>query len=243
MKNQKPSLGFDRFMALRWVDMALEARLACHDPDVAFRQLKELLSKEISGKETVRKTATQTRRLWFAIGDQHDKLRQQVFDNGLVENTAFWPILHYGLSLNVFPLFWDVCQITGRLLNLQTSCRRDDIYQRIQEIYGNPASTGAATRHVIQTLIDWGFLLEKDKDISAKEICIDDASLTQWLIEALLLARQVEKLPFADLAKSSELLGIRFQDVRSAIRSASHLRIEYTLGFEMICISNEAIGN
>lgn len=223
--------------------MALEARLACHDPDIAFHQLKEWLSKEISGKETVRKTATQTRRLWLAIGDQHDELRQQVINNGLAENTAFWPILHYGLALNVFPLLWDVCQITGRLLNLQTSCRRDDIYQRIQEIYGNPASTGAATRHVIQTLIDWGFLLEKDKEISAKEVCVDDASLTQWLIEALLIARQVEKLPFADLAKSSELLGIRFQDVRSAIRSASHLRIEYSLGFEMIRISNEAIGN
>lgn len=243
MKNQKTSLGYDRFMALRWVDMALEARLACHDPDVAFRQLKEWLSKEISGKETVRKTATQTRRLWLAIGDQHDKLRQQVFDNGLAENTTFWPILHYGLSLNVFPLFWDVCQITGRLLNLQTSCRRDDIYQRIQEIYGNPASTGAATRHVIQTLVDWGFLLEKDKEISAKEVCVDDANLTQWLIETLLIARQVEKLPFADLAKSSELLGIHLQNVRSAIRSAEYLRIEYTLGFEMICVINEVIRN
>lgn len=243
MNNRKHSLGFDRFMALRWVDMALEARLACHDLDVAFRQLKEWLSKEISGKETVRKTATQIRRLWLSKGDQHDFLRQQVITNGLAENTAFWPILHYGLSLNVFPLFWDVCQITGRLLNLQTSCRRDDIYQRIQEIHGNPASTSASTRHVIQTLVDWGFLLVKGKEISAKDICIEEANLTQWLIEALLIARQVGKLPFADLAKSSELLGIRFQDVRSAIRSASHLRIEYTLGFEMICLNDKVIRN
>lgn len=229
-------------MALRWVDMALEARLAHHDPDIAFHQLKEWLSKERSGKETVRKTATQIRRLWLAIGDQHDKLRQKVLNNGLAENTAFWPILHYGLSLNVFPLFWDVCQITGRLLNLQTSCRRDDIYQRIQEIYANPASTGAATRHVIQTLVDWGFLLEKGKEISAKEIWVDDAHLTQWLIEALLIARQVEKLPFADLVNLSELLGIHLQNVRSAIRSAEYLRVEYTLGFEMICLTN-GIGN
>lgn len=236
MNNQKNSLGFDRFMALRWVDMALEAFLAHHDPDVAFRQLKEWLSKEISGKETVRKTATQTRRLWLAKGDQHDELRRQVINNGLAENVAFWPILHYGLALNAFPLFRNVCQTTGRLLNLQASCHREDIYRRIQEIYGNPASTGAATRHVIQTLVDWGFLLEKDKEISAKEIRIDEANLTQWLVEALLRARQVEKLPLADLTKLPELLGIRFKDVRSAIRSASHLRIEYTLGFEMICV-------
>lgn len=242
MKNQKNSLGFDRFMALQWVDMALETRLACCDSNIAFVQLKEWLSKEC-GKETARKTATQIHRLWLVIGDQHDKLRQQVFDNRLVENTTFWPILHYGLSLNVFPLFWNVCQITGRLLNLQTSCRREDIYQRIQEIYSNPVSTIAATRRVIQTLLDWGFLVEKNKEILAKEIYVDDVYLTQWLVEALLTARQVEKLPFADLAKSSELLGIHLQDVRSATRSASHLRIECTLGFEMMCISNEAIGN
>jgi len=236
MKDQRTGLGFDRFMALRWVDMALEARLAHHDPDLAFRQLKQWLSKEISGKETARKAASQTRRLWLARGDQHDKLRQQVINNGLAENTSFRPILHYGLALNVFPLFLAVCQTTGRLLNLQTSCRRDDIYQRILEIYGNPTSTSAATKHVIQTLVDWGFLLKKGKELSAKEISIDDANLTQWLIEALLTARQAEKLPLADLVKSSELLGIRFQDVRSAIRSASYLRIEYALGFEMICV-------
>ena len=228
-------------MALRWVDMALETRLDCYDLNIAFGQLKEWLSKEICGKETARKTATQIHRLWLTQKDQHDKLRQQVLNNNWAEqNTSFWPILHYGLSLNVFPLFLEVCKTTGRLLNLQTSCRREDIYQRIQEIYSNPASTITATRRVIQTLLDWGFLVEKNKEISAKEIYVDDIYLTQWLVEALLTARQVENLPFADLAKSSELLGIRLQHVRSAIRSAEYLRIEYTPSFEMICINDQS---
>ena len=55
MNNQTPRLGFDRFIALRWVNMALELRLANIDTDLAFHQLKEWLSKEIPGKETARK--------------------------------------------------------------------------------------------------------------------------------------------------------------------------------------------
>ena len=188
---------------------------------------------EISGKETARKTATQTRRLWLVKHDEYHPLRQKVIDNGLADNHIQWPLLHYGLSLNVFPLFWGVCQTTGRLLNLQAICHRKDVHLRVQEKYGNPASTSAATDRVIQTLVDWGLLIDRIGEISAQVISVDDIKITQWLIIALMLARATDKLPLVDVSKAPELLGIRFEDVRTAIRSASMLRVERLFDIEM----------
>lgn len=221
-------------MATRWVDMALEARQTNQDPDIAFRQLKEWLSKEISGKETARKTATQMHRLWFAVGDKYDKLRHQVFDNGLAEDHDHWPLLHFGLSLNVFPLFRNVCQMTGRLTNLQTDCRRKDIHQRVQELYGIQSATGAATDRVFQTLVDWGFIIEQNNRISSRGIKVYDIKLTQWLIVALMEARSVDKVQLVDVSSAPELLGIRLEDVRNAVRQANFLRIERMTDVEML---------
>lgn len=236
MNNQTPRLGFDRFMALDWVNMALELRLANHDTTHAFHQLQAWLSKEIPGKETARKTTTQIRRLWLADHDPAHELRRWALESGLAENPNFRPLLHFGLSLNVFPLFWDVCQTTGRLLNLQDVCQRQDIHQRVLEKHGNPVSTKLAVNRVLQTLLDWDLLVEQRGAISAKLIPVDDLQLTQWLITALMLARSMEKLPLVDLSKAPEFIGIRFEDVRSAARSASMLGIERVLDIEMVLI-------
>lgn len=216
-------LGFDRFMALRWVNLALELRFNTGDPKLAFEQLKEWLSKEISGKETARKTATQIRRLWFLDHDSADELRSQVLESGFVENQKIWPFLHFGLSINIFPLFWDVCQAIGRLVNLQGACDRSEIQRRMQEKYVNPRSTKVATDRVIQTLIDWGFLIRTNGELSIKTCDVVDVYLTQWLIIALLQAQASNSMPLVDLSKSSGLLGIRFRNPREAIRTSSLL--------------------
>jgi len=236
MNTQSARLGFDRFIALRWANMALELAVAKQDPNLAFQQLKEWLSKEIRGKETARKTATQVRRLWFAEHDPYQTLRQQALDRDLAGNQAHWSLLHFGLALNVFPLLRDVCQITGRLLNLQTSCYRKDIYQRIQEKYGNPASTGAATRHVFQTLVDWGLVVERGNEISVRAISVDDTRLVQWMIVALMSARSAENLLLVDVLNAPELLGLRFQDARAAIHPSCCLQIERKLDIEMVVL-------
>lgn len=235
MSNQRVGSRFDRYMALRWMNMTLDLRLSNQESKEALLQLKEWLSKEILGKETQRKTLAQANHMWLIKEDQHERLRDWVINGGLVENFAYRPLFHYGLALNVFPLFWEVCYATGRILNLQPSCRREDIYQRMREIHSSPVSIVTATKHVIQTLVDWGLLNVNSREISTREIMIEDMALTQWLVAVLLSARKTNKMPLEDLNKTPELLGIRFQDVRSAIRLSPNLRIEYGLGCEMVC--------
>lgn len=234
MNYQPPRLGFDRFMALEWVNTALELRLANQNTDDAFHELQAWLSKEIPGKETARKTATQVRRLWLVDNDSAHQLRQQALGSGLADDPMYRTFLHFGLALNVFPLFWDVCQTTGRLLNLRGTCQRKEIHRRMLEKYVNPRSTKVATDRVFQTLVAWDLLIEQNGELSAKANFVDNNQLTQWLIITLLIAQTIDRIPLVDLSNAPELLGIRFGNVRSAIREVPFLRIERILNLEMV---------
>ncbi len=239
MNYQPPRLGFDRFMALEWVNTALELRLANQNTDDAFHELQAWLSKEIPGKETARKTATQVRRLWLVDNDSAHQLRQQALESKLFENPVNLPLLHLGLSLNVFPLFMDICQSTGRLLNLQGRCTRKDVHQRMLEKYVNPRSTKVATDRVFQTLVDWKMLIEQEGKLLDRKIIVNDIKLIQWLITAILIAQSTDRMLLADINKAPELLGVRFRDMRDAVRDAPSLHIERILNAETVIYRNE----
>jgi hypothetical protein len=234
MNYKAPRLGIDRFLALRWADMALDLYMVNNDKSKARKQFRSWLSQEIEGQISADKTAYQINRIWLIENDPFENLRKMAILNGLTNNHKCRSILHYGMAINVFPLFGDVCRVAGRLLNLQPSCTNQDIYQRVQEKYSNPASIERASYRTIQTLIDWDLLTNPDGDISTKEIFVSDPLTIEWLLTALISAHSTERIPLVDLVKAPELLGIRFEDARAAIRSASKLRIERLMDVEMV---------
>jgi hypothetical protein len=237
MNYKAPRLGIDRFLALRWADMALDLSMVNEGKSKARKQLSTWLAQEIDGQVSARKTADQISRLWLVNDDPFVNLRKMAITNGLADNNRYRPILHFGLAMNVFPLFAYVCRVTGRLLNLQVSCTNRDIYQRVQEKYGNPKSIERASYRTIQTLIDWGLLISNDAGISTHKILISDPLTIEWLLTALILAYSTDKIPLTDAVKAPELLGIRFEDTRSVIRSTSMLKIERQLDVEMIILN------
>ena len=237
MNYKAPRLGIDRFLALHWADMALDLYMANDDKSKARKQFRSWLSKDIEGQISTDKTAYQINRIWLIENDPFENLRTMARTNGLANNDKHRAILHYGMAINVFPLFVNVCRVTGRLLNLQPSCTNRDIYQRIQEKYGNPASIERASYRTIQTLIDWGLLTNNSGDISTREIFVSDPLTSGWLLTALILAHSTDKIPLVDIVKAPELLGIRFEDARAAIRISSSLKIERVLDTELLIMT------
>lgn len=236
MKDQNPRLGIDRFLALRWVDMALELRASGTSKTVATDKLSEWLSHEINGKEVVRKTINQINRMWFSDLYSNPSPGNWMLQNGLEESLTQRPMLHYGMALLAFPLFQDVCLAVGRLSKLQGKSNREEIKNRVLEKYSNPASTTRAIDRILQTLVDWGILQTTEKAFISLDIPISDPKLIEWLILVLLLTYKTDQIPLVDISNAPELIGIRFLDIRGAIRSASQLRIEYGLGMEKVVL-------
>ena len=216
MKNQVPRLGIDRFLALRWVNLALELRIAGYNKISAKEKLNDWLLDEISGKETKRKTINHLIRLWFD-GNKYDPNPGNLAINyGLADITALRPILHYGMGLFTFPLLRDVSRVIGRFIKIQGSCHKSEILFRVIEKYGNPVSNTITLERLLHTLVDWGIVQITEKVYLAQDITVSDAKLIEWLIVILLLTNKTNQFPFTDLLITPDLVGIKIIDARSA---------------------------
>lgn len=242
MKNQVPRLGIDRFLALRWVDMALDLRIAGFNKAAATEKMYDWLSHEIIGKEVVRKTIIQINRMWFTETNSSSSSGNWVIQNSLAEDLNDRPVIHHGMALIAFPLYRDVCATTGRFIKLQGKCNRGEILLRVLEKYTNPESTKRGINRVLQTLVDWGILYTADRYYVSREISISNTKLIEWMIIILLEVYRVNQLPLADILNAPELIGISFADTRAAIRSASQLHIERTIDTELVSSVRQEYG-
>ena len=145
MSEQKLTIGIDRYIAKRWADYAFDLRSSASQEQNSYIQLQKWLSQEIKGKEVVEKTSSQLRRIWLAE-DQYNLLRKQAVEIGSGQDPSSRMILHYGLALNVFPFFRDLCVSVGRLIRLQGKCQGKEVRQRLLEKYQSKATVGFAAR-------------------------------------------------------------------------------------------------
>lgn len=226
MSSKQSLLGFDRFINQSWADAALEMRISGSDLGQSKAKLREWLAREISGKETIRKTTTQISRVWLAKDDPWEFLRKLALFNGLADKPENRIYLHYGMALNIFPLFRDVCRSIGRLANLQTVISRQLIIKRTMEKYSGLHSSQAAVYRVVQTLIDWNLIQDTEGRIAPFPRSVENQNITAWLICALVSLQPSQSMLVADLNNASELLGLRLIDSRNSIQKALYLRLE-----------------
>ena len=222
------SVGMDRFLDLKWVDYGLDLAILSKESD-GYAQLRDRLALEISGYESARKTANQIRRLWL-VEDNISWIREIVFQEDLLTHYQYRPILHYGMSLIIFPLFTQVCQYLGSLFQTSETCTRSQIQHRVLLTYPNSQSSLRSTDRVLQTLINWGFIQYKDGHYSQIPIKVDDQEIAEWLLIVIVHLMPFQWCYLRDLHNKPELLGIKISNLRMIIQRSKYLRIQQDAG-------------
>jgi hypothetical protein len=240
MSEQKLTIGMDRFIAKRWADYAFDLRSSPIQGQNRYVQLQEWLSQEIKGKEVVEKTASQLRRIWLAE-DRYDLLRRHAVEFGSAQDPSSLSVLHYGLSLNVFPFFRDLCATVGRLIQLQGKCQGKEVRQRLLEKYQSKATVSYAARRGLLTLVDWGLLTEEAGYFRTNPIQVINSRYSVWFIQSLLQNYPAHCAGFIDLINFPENLGIIIPDPRSIIRETDNLFLERNGRNEEIIMYREEV--
>lgn len=225
MSSDNVRLGFDRFVAKSWADQALSLFATPGDFEHKYSHLKEWLSFKISGKETARKTANQLKRLWLTPKDGNQILRDSILIDGLFDASQDSRIYHYGMAINAFPIFLDVCALIGKLSRLQGECASREVKDRIIEKYGSPLSTPRITDRIFQTLRDWR-IIEFDKNsVTPIPLELKNGDQTRWFLFALVFTSATKSMPLTDLTSSPLKLGITTNDIRRELGIGSLLQI------------------
>ena len=228
MTTNKPFLvGFDRFITLQWAEFALN--LAVHsssEKEIQVKELKRYISAFMDGNIAIDKTANVLTRLWLNSYPELAEYRAQ----GLAYYSETAPtdhlILHWGMSLAVFPLFRDVVIQMGRLFSIQGFFRREEIRSRLLEKYSNLGTLPRSINRIIQTMQDWKTIQKQaDGSYQAQISHIQSPSLEQWLITIAISSTPQKRILLNDLYRLPELFPFVL-NTGNGIKTPATIRVE-----------------
>ena len=153
------TVGFDRFLRLAWLDTALQLAAADIGTDAARAQLEDVLQPEIGGKRSQVETARLLQQIWLAP----DRAVQPSRDHALsLYREGQDPlVLHWGMTMAVYPFFATVAETVGRQLRLHGSFSLPTVLQRVEERYGARPTVQRAARRAVQSVVEWGTLFRR----------------------------------------------------------------------------------
>lgn len=186
MISTAPQIGFDRFIQLDWVAMALKVRAGVADID----ELNELLDAAGLGKEAKAKTRTKLNALALEPRtDLADLINRGVAIFKGTDSAGALAAFAWGAAIVAYPYFGKVAEFTGRLTSIQGDSAVSEIHRRISEVYGDREVTKRATQAVIQTQANWGAIERVEQGrrlvrLPARRLTSD--KMVAWLVESAL---------------------------------------------------------
>lgn len=221
---EKPvRIGFDRFLALEWADYALELFLSNQDELANYNHLKDYLQQEIKGIETARKTANQLKRMWLnnSFVSLRNKAKENIQQESIFNNSFY----HFGMAINVFPVFYTTCQKIGELGAIQDQFDTRMIIDRVASNFASPTSIPRVVTRVIQTLMDWDYVLGHNSILTINNVSSQNELTNLWLIDALLCAEKKDEINLSNLVTLPVKMGIDLGDIRKILAQSNKRNI------------------
>jgi len=201
----KRTIGLDRELRLRWLDIAAGLARTERNKLALRAQLMDALAEDIPAHFVRVKTCTVLIRTWLTVPPEHIELRDRAFD--LLRSSA--PdqrvVAHWGMLLLAYPFFREIVSAIGRTASLQEDISRGQIGRRATETWGERTTVKRSILRVFQTLTDWGVLIlngDENYHVTAARP-ITDPMLAVWLIEATVRSRG-SAIPFSGLVQAPE---------------------------------------
>ncbi len=197
-----PLIGFDRFIARDWLDLALTQALV----DGTVADLRTQLKPFLRGEAALKKTTSVLAGIWLRYYPKSNSLRKEALQLAPVCTPAERLVLHWGMILVHYPFFRSTVGIMGRLLRLQGDFRSQEVRQRVLEIIGNVGTAPRAVSRIIQSVKEWGVIIDDGGRYRANDtITIEKTELAGWLIKAYMISDNHDSWHVPDLLRASEL--------------------------------------
>ena len=193
---QSMEIGFSQRIRLEWLQQTAELFLDGNTREQIEAALQGLLQDKLSVGGTAErgnreKAITILLKVWVSVPTQLEALR----NDGLELLQRLPPhdhlVVHWGMTMAVYPFFGAVAETVGRLLRLQGSAVAAHVQRRVREQLGERETVARAARRILRCFVDWNVLQETaEKGVyqAAPIRLVQDKKLVAWLIEAALTA-------------------------------------------------------
>ena len=194
MTTKSRKIGFDRKIALEWLD-AVAAQVARNVNEAELREyLWRLLEGSASGATSDgarRKTITVLKGIWFNVPADLVGVRDRALALLLRTEPTQRIAVHWAMTMASYPFFACVAETIGRMFAVQGDCSAAQVVSRMRALWGDRELVNRTTRHVVRSMVQWGVLDEAGM-IGAyrppKSVLKVSDSVGLLLVEAVLLS-------------------------------------------------------
>ena len=217
---------FSRNLNIEWLNAVAEYRLEGRTRDEAADALNELVSRKIVSKDNIRKSRTLLLSIWYDNDPWFLNLAVKACRD-LPKNQ--WLPVHWALMLIKFPIFYDVCDVAGKLLDYKESITIAQIQQRVFEKWGARNTMLHTLPKIIQTLKDIHALNPGEEKRSYKSNTweISDVQSAIMLTAALLSSKEHAQMTWSELSQNPAIFPFELTRVSQAdVASCEKIRLE-----------------
>ena len=192
----RPRIGYNRTVKLRWLDETLDLFLAGMSDTDIYEALRERLKDELSvGSKAERgsreKTITLLMKTWVRVPPPLRELRKDGVRllEGMRRSERL--PLHWGMTMAVYPFWRVVADVTGRLFRLQGTAVPMQVQRRVKELLGEREAVARSARYVLRAFADWGVIVDSAQNGEYSPVPpfqVADSKLAVWLLEAAVVS-------------------------------------------------------
>lgn len=234
-------IGFSRLIRLEWLERTANLVLAGNDESSIYDVLQRLLDNELSGGRNVKggsreKTIYILMKIWVRPPGDLVCLR----DKGLKILSCIpreeHMIIHWGMTMAVYPFWNAVAMHIGRQLRLQGTTTVSQVQRRVREQYGERGVVSLSVQKIFLSLADWGVLrrtANRGIYASGLSLAMDDIEIIAWLVEAFLHAQQNGPRSLDTILNSPSLFPFRISSVSAGqLAKASDRLDDFSVGID-----------
>lgn len=217
---------FSRNLNIDWLNAVADYRLAGMTREDAASTLNTLVGQRIASKDNIRKSRTLLLSIWYDNAPWF--LEQAETACRGLPHTQWLPV-HWALMLAKFPIFHDVCDVAGKLLEYKECITLAQIKQRVFEKWGARNTMLHTLPKVVQTLKDIQ-ALEPGKEkgtYSSHHWIVDDVKVVTLLTAALLVCNDRPHMTWSAISQDPAIFPFEIRGVGQAdVVSCERLSLE-----------------
>lgn len=233
-KGRRQLIGFSQKIRLEWIEEAATLATTGADSKSIRMSLRNMLKDKLSvGSNAKRgsreKTISILMKIWVTPPRHLLDFHQDALKLFKDSNPSQHVILHWGMSIAVYPFFGTVALHVGRLLRLQRTVRASQVLTRVKEQYGDTESVSTSARKILRTFVDWNILKEtkrKGMYTAGSTWTVTKPELIAWIIESYLYSQTNGYAELRTVTQSPIFFLFNLKAVQQ-ISKIRHPRIEF----------------
>jgi hypothetical protein len=179
--------------------------------------------------------------IWIKPPEKLIPLRDDLI-NLLQERKDLALMVHWAMISCVYPFWFNIAQITGKLFSLQGRITKQQIMIRLKEQYGDKSTVERCARYAIRSFVSWGILTAISPTgiyDQSSPMAIDHPRLASLFIEAELYALPDHRGPLSLLVNNPALFPFRLPRLSGDSISKNNKRVameHYSLGNDYLTL-------